>query len=111
MKIVERCKSDTPNIPIHDRSLYWLGTGTPIKISGVKLVLWAQTSSLSEIMGSCKCFPHVIKMSTLTLLEAQFSIKTRHQTFNFLIYELTIQHKKKTTRRQKTKIIDTIPFT
>jgi hypothetical protein len=52
-------------------------------------------------------------MSTLTLLEAQFSIKTRHQTFNFLIYELTIQHKKKqtTTRRQKAKIIDAIPFT
>ena len=37
-KIVERCKIDTPNTQIHDRSLSWLGTGTPIKSGGVKLV-------------------------------------------------------------------------
>ena len=33
----------------HDRSICWLSTGTSIKSGGVKLVLWAQTSPLSEI--------------------------------------------------------------
>ena len=32
----------------------------------VKLVLWAQTSTLSEMMRLCKCFPHVDGMTTLT---------------------------------------------
>jgi len=41
-----------------------LETGTSIKGGGIKLVLWSQTSHLSEMMGSCKCFPHVNKMST-----------------------------------------------
>jgi hypothetical protein len=53
---------------IHDRSLTsWLGTYTVISItnSGFKLVLWAQSSPLSEMMGSCKCFPYVGKISTL----------------------------------------------
>ena len=36
------------------------GTGISIKNGGVKLVLWAQ------MIWSCKCFPHVSKMSTLT---------------------------------------------
>jgi hypothetical protein len=40
------------------------------KWRGVKLVLWAQTSSLSEMMLSCKCCPHITrrtgKLSTLT---------------------------------------------
>ena len=31
VKIVERCKIDTPNTQIHDRSLPWFGTGTSIK--------------------------------------------------------------------------------
>ena len=43
-KIVERDKIDTPNTQIHDRSFFWLGTGTSIKKSGrVKLMLWSQT--------------------------------------------------------------------
>ena len=52
---------DTLSI-INDRSLSWLGTDTSIKSGGVKLVLWAQTSPLIEMMQSCKCFPHVNKI-------------------------------------------------
>ena len=32
------------NTLIHDRTLYWIGTGTLIKRGGVKLVLQAQSS-------------------------------------------------------------------
>ena len=53
IKIVKRCKIDTPNLQIHDRSLSWLGTGTAIKSGGLKIVVWAQTSSLSEMMRLC----------------------------------------------------------
>ena len=55
-----------PFTQIHDRSLFWLGTGTSIESGGVKLVLWAQSTPLSEMMWSCKCFLHVSKMSTFT---------------------------------------------
>jgi len=34
-KIIERGKFDTPNTHFHDRSLSWLGTGTPIQSVGV----------------------------------------------------------------------------
>jgi hypothetical protein len=69
MKIVERGKIDTPNTQIDDRSLscvgndtantqihyrslFWLGTGTSVKSGIVKLVSWAQTTLLSEMMRS-----------------------------------------------------------
>jgi len=42
-KIVERCKIDTPNTQIHNRSLSWIGTGTSIKSGGIEIVLWDQT--------------------------------------------------------------------
>ena len=42
------------------------GTGTSIKSGKVKLVLYAQTSLLSEIMRSDQCFPHVSNMPTIT---------------------------------------------
>ena len=48
--IVKGGKFDTPNTTIHDRSLFWFGTGNYIKSGGVKLVLWAQTSPLSDMM-------------------------------------------------------------
>jgi hypothetical protein len=48
---------DTPNTQIHDRLLSCFGTGISIKSCGVRLVLWDQTSPLSEIMRSCNCFP------------------------------------------------------
>ena len=54
IKIVERGKINTTNTPIHVHSLSCLGTGTSIKSGGVLLVLWTQTSPLSEMMWSCK---------------------------------------------------------
>jgi hypothetical protein len=48
-KIVERGKMGSPNTHIHDRALAWFGTCTSIKHDRVKLVLWTQTSPLSEI--------------------------------------------------------------
>jgi len=41
IKIVERDKIDTRTYKIHDRSLFWQGTGPSIKSGGVKLVLRA----------------------------------------------------------------------
>ena len=45
-------KNRYPNTQIHTKkcSLSWLGIGTSIKGGGNKLVLWAQTSPLSEMM-------------------------------------------------------------
>jgi len=37
------CKINTPFTDIHDRSCFWIGTGTSIKRGGIKLVLWAHT--------------------------------------------------------------------
>jgi hypothetical protein len=68
--IVERCKIDTPNIQIHDHSISWLDTCTSIKSIEVKLVLRPQTSHLSEMMRSCRCFPHYL------VLEARCMILT-----------------------------------
>ena len=41
------------------RSFSWLSAGIAIKSGGVKLVLLSQTSTLCEMMLSCKCFQHV----------------------------------------------------
>ena len=49
-KIIERGKIDIHNTKIYDLSLSWLDAGTSIKNYGVKLVLWAQTSPLTEMM-------------------------------------------------------------
>ena len=48
--IIERGKIDIHNTQIYDLSLSWLDAGTSIKSCGVKLVLWAQTSPLTEMM-------------------------------------------------------------
>jgi hypothetical protein len=51
IKISEREKIVSPNIQIHDSSLFWFGTGTSIKyvtIKVFKLVLWVQTSLLGR---------------------------------------------------------------
>ena len=63
--IVERGKNETPNTYIHDRSLSWLGTDTSIVSGCVKLVLWTQTASHSEMLWLGKCFPHESKMATV----------------------------------------------
>jgi hypothetical protein len=41
----------TSNTQIHNLSLFWLATGTPMKSCGVKLVLWPQASSIREMMN------------------------------------------------------------
>ena len=64
IKIVERGKIDTPNAYIHDRSLFWLGTGTSIRSDWVKLLSWSQTSSPREMMWPCKYLPRVSEMPT-----------------------------------------------
>ena len=43
---------------------HFLHTGTSIKRGGIKLVVCAQTSTLSEMMRSCKCLTHESKMPT-----------------------------------------------
>jgi hypothetical protein len=47
-------------LQIHDRWLTCLGTGTLRNSEGVKLVLWAYTSPLSEMMRLCKYFPRTL---------------------------------------------------
>ena len=49
-KIVERGKIETPNTETHDSSLSWFGTVTSVKSVGVRLVLWAQSSLLLDIL-------------------------------------------------------------
>ena len=49
---------------IHDRLDSWLITS--IKSDEIKPVLWAQIPPPTEMMRSCKCFPHMRKGSTLT---------------------------------------------
>ena len=39
---------------------FWLGICTSMKSGGVKLVIWSQTSHLSEMMRPCNCFLHWI---------------------------------------------------
>jgi hypothetical protein len=60
-KIVERGKIDTTNTGRHDHSFSRFNIGTSIKNDEIKLVLWSQTSPLTEMMRSCKCCRHVSK--------------------------------------------------
>ena len=60
-------KIDSPNAQIYHHWLYWLGTGTSTQSGKVKLVLWAQTSLLSERVQSCKCFPPVSLMPNINV--------------------------------------------
>jgi hypothetical protein len=64
-------------ILVHDRSLSWLGTDTSIKSGRVKLVFWAQTSPLSEMMQIIKVQRPVSSASIsglYVILEAAFTI-------------------------------------
>ena len=72
---VERGKIDTPNTQIHDYSLSLLATGTAIKCCGVNLVLWVQTSPLSEILGKIDTPNPQIHDCSLFLLATGTSIK------------------------------------
>jgi hypothetical protein len=55
---------ETQSIILTHKYMTCLSTDTSIKSGGVKLVLWAQTSPLSEMMLSCKCFPRMSRIST-----------------------------------------------
>ena len=56
-KIVEICKLDTSITNLHDRPFSWHSTGTSMtKSGGIKLVLWTQTSPLSEMMRGMPVF-------------------------------------------------------
>ena len=52
IKITEICKIDTPNTQIYNRSLSRLDTGTSTKSDRVKLVVFSQTSHLSNTYKS-----------------------------------------------------------
>lgn len=58
-KMVKRGNIDHSNTPIHDHTLSGLATCTSITSGGVKLVIRVQTSPLSHMMLSCKCFLYV----------------------------------------------------
>jgi hypothetical protein len=45
-RIEEKCKIETHNTQIHDRSFSLLDTGTSIKSGGGKPILWTQHTSL-----------------------------------------------------------------
>jgi hypothetical protein len=61
-----KIKEEAKLTPTYMTPPSWLGTGASIKIIEVKLVLRAQTSPLSGMIGSCKYFSHVNKIPTLT---------------------------------------------
>jgi hypothetical protein len=50
---VHKKENYNPNTQIHDQLLFSIDTATSIESGGVKLILWAQASPLSEIMRSC----------------------------------------------------------
>jgi hypothetical protein len=57
---------DTSTTHMHDHSLSRLSTDTSITSGRAILVVRAQTSLLSEMMQSCKCFQYLSKMPTFT---------------------------------------------
>jgi hypothetical protein len=54
IKIVERGKTKTANIQIHNRPLSRIDRGTSTKSGGVKLVFYGQTSNVDELIRTCK---------------------------------------------------------
>ena len=63
-KSIEKSQKETQSIILTHKYMTCLSTDTSIKSGGVKLVVWAQTSPLSEMMRSCKCFPRMSGIST-----------------------------------------------
>ena len=59
IKIVEIGKIDTTNTQRHDRSPFGIDTCTSIICGDVRLDLWAQVYTLSEMRQSCNCFSHI----------------------------------------------------
>lgn len=90
----KKSKTDASNTYIHDRSVFWLRADTSIKIKksgGVKLVLRAQTSLFSDMMWSCKYWPHVSKMLyNALILNIMYNIFNPHDTDIFYAYYLVL---------------------
>ena len=77
--------------------LFFFGTDTSIKSGRVKIVLWAQTFPVSEMIRSCTCFPRVSKMSTLrynwansVIVKNAMTMSIIHNIFNFRDTEVVI---------------------
>jgi len=94
--IVERCKTDT--ITHKYMTLTFLACYMHLHGNGgVKPVLWAQTSHLTAMMRSCKCFPHVSIMPTLAynwaksaIIKKDLILNIIHSTFNLRETEVFI---------------------
>ena len=73
---------------IHDCSLSLLSTCASISSVRVKLLLYAQSAHLSEIMRACKYFQLVSKMTTLTYTgrTAISQNKTKQKNYNLELY-------------------------
>ena len=57
---MNKCKINTLNTHISDRSLSWLGTDTSIKSGRVKLDLWVQTTNIFIILFSLNCIIQIL---------------------------------------------------
>ena len=62
------------NTKIYERPLFCFGTGTSITSGVVKLVWLIRTSTLREVMRSCKCIQHVSKISIPTRITSRIRI-------------------------------------
>jgi hypothetical protein len=88
----------TPNIyrdqPINLLSAYNERTHCPQILGdkkwGVNLGLWAKTSPLSEMMRSCKWFPRVSKMPTLTYNRA-YSVIIKNTFRSCYMYDIIVK--------------------
>jgi hypothetical protein len=58
------------------------------KGGGIKLVLLVQTSSVSEMMSSCKCFLHVSKMSYNCCYKERYYLE--HYAFIYYIFMIYV---------------------
>ena len=96
IKIVERGKTDT--ITHKYMTLTFLACYMHLnKNGGDKPVFWAQTSHITAMMRSCKCFPHVSIMPTLTynwvnsaIIKKYLILNIIHSTFNLRETEVVI---------------------
>ena len=96
IKIVKRGKINT--LTHKDMTLTFLACYRHLNENGgAKPVVWAQDSHLTAMMRSCKCFPHVSIMPTLTynwansaIIKKDLILNIMHSTFNLRETEVVI---------------------
>ena len=66
------------------RSVLLVGNGISIESGGIRLLWWARTSRLDEMVRACKCF-YMSKMSPVTYNRANSVLKQR-ESYNFEHY-------------------------